>query len=311
MAAPENRPAATVRRGRAYWLRLAVLFVIGLPAALYLVWPVVLANQFTRPARVPLNGISPADAGLAYQDITLTASDGVRIASWYVPSENGVAIVLVHGILGNRAGVLPVAAMLAKHGYGLLMIDMRAHGESGGDAWASWLAERDVLAGVDFLKARPEVMPGRVAVWGFSAGAQTVILAAARTGDIGAVAADAPGWTQLKDEPFGSYSVKKLLLAPQDWVYITVVEQVYTRGNGTPTAVIDDIAAIAPRPLLLIVGGENPNEVHFAQNYLAHAGEPKQLWLIPDARHGDKWARHPGEYEAHLIEFFDGWLNDR
>ena len=36
------------------------------------------------------------------------------------------------------------------------MLDMRSHGDSGGDKWSSWLAERDVLAGLSYLQTRPE-----------------------------------------------------------------------------------------------------------------------------------------------------------
>ena len=33
---------------------------------------------------------TPADAGLRYEDVTLTADDGVRLRAWYVPAENAV-----------------------------------------------------------------------------------------------------------------------------------------------------------------------------------------------------------------------------
>lgn len=72
---------------------------------------------------------------------------------------------------------------------------------------------------------------------------------------------------------------------------------------------IDDEAAIAPRPLLLIAGAQNRYEVRFTQNYYDHAGEPKDLWTIPDAGHGDKWQLHPQEYEEHVSSFFDRWLS--
>lgn len=292
-----------------FWLRLGAFGLLALVVIFYIARPVILADQFTHPPRAPLNGASPRDVGLGYQDVTLTTSDGIRIAAWYVPGANGAAIVLVHGIGSNRAGMLPVAAMLARHGYGLLLIDMRAHGESGGDAWSSWLSERDVLAAVDYLKARPEVH--RIGLMGFSAGATTVLHAAAHSQEVGAVAADAPAWTRVTDEPIALYSPRKLLVIPQDLVYQEAVDLLYLRGAGTPTGVIDDVPLISPRPLLLIAGQMNPNEVLFARNYYDHAGRPKQLWLLPDAGHGDKVALHPLEYEQHLADFFDGWITAR
>src|SRR5689334_8486688 len=142
MAASE--PAKKPRRWLR-WLLNAALTVIGLVVMLNLAVPVVLAGRLTHPERTPLGGKSPADVGLAYQDVRLTTSDGVSIAGWYVAGTNRAAIVMVHGLGENRSFPLPVAAMLARHGYNLLIIDMRAHGDSGGDSWSSWLAERDVL----------------------------------------------------------------------------------------------------------------------------------------------------------------------
>ena len=78
-------------------------------------------------------------------------ADGVRLAAWYVPSRNGAAIVLVHGGGGDRDGLKLHAALLARHGYGVLLYDERGRGASGGRSNAfGWDWAADVEASVDF-----------------------------------------------------------------------------------------------------------------------------------------------------------------
>jgi uncharacterized protein len=47
-----------------------------------------------------------------------------------VPSRNRAAVIALHGIGSDRLGVERHARMLARHGYGVLALDLRGHGES-------------------------------------------------------------------------------------------------------------------------------------------------------------------------------------
>src|SRR5262249_11952999 len=53
---------------------------------------------------------------------------------WELRPENdrGDAVILLHGLGDNRAGMAGYADLLALHGYSVLMPDARAHGASGG-----------------------------------------------------------------------------------------------------------------------------------------------------------------------------------
>jgi hypothetical protein len=42
--------------------------------------------------------------------------------------------------------------------------------------------------------------------------------------------------------------------------------------------------------------------------YYRLAGEPKQIWKIPDARHIQGITAHPKEYERRVVSFFDDAL---
>ena len=113
---------------------MLVTFVVG---------PAVAATNVPRPEI----GATPASAGLAYQDVTLTTADGVRLAGWYVPSSNGAAVVLRHGAGSTRSNVLPEAEVLARHGFGVLLVDARGHGQSDGRAMDfGWHGDADIDA---------------------------------------------------------------------------------------------------------------------------------------------------------------------
>ena len=89
------------------------------------------------PPRFPIGEVSPADLGLDYIDVTLSTEDSLTLRGWYIPSTNQAAVILVHAFSGNRTGTIYHAALLAKHGYGVLLYDTRTQGESEGDLGAA------------------------------------------------------------------------------------------------------------------------------------------------------------------------------
>ena len=111
--------------------------------------------MMTNAAPMPLGDATPSDVGLEYEDVELRTADGVRLEAWYVPSENGAAVVLLAGAGSTRDGEVERAAALAGEGFGVLMLDVRGHGGSGGQAnLMGWYGELDVKPGIDYLLAR-------------------------------------------------------------------------------------------------------------------------------------------------------------
>ena len=70
-----------------------------------------------------------AETKLSAKPVTVASRDVSRCAS-----NNGAIIIFLHGSPGNRNQLLPVAMALNEHGYGVLLVDMPGHGESGGRA---------------------------------------------------------------------------------------------------------------------------------------------------------------------------------
>lgn len=300
------------RFSRRYWLNLIgfslVAIVVGYFAYVYLGVSYFMAKGFTEPKRMEVCCVTPADKGLAYEDVELTTKDGVTIRGWYVPSQNRAAVILLHSMASNRLGTMDHARMFAKHGYGVMMIDLRVHGESGGDLLTFGGDEYlDVSAAVDYLQARPDLDLERIGVMGLSLGASASILAGARDSRLAAVAADAPGSTVFKDwaQPETFYDS---LYVPFDHMFFFYLHRV--DGVTDPLSVTDAVAQISPRPLLLIGGmsGGSTLEKRSVEQYFAAANEPKQKLILSNTPHIGGLSTHPREYEESVIQFFDTWL---
>jgi fermentation-respiration switch protein FrsA (DUF1100 family) len=63
-------------------------------------------------------------------------------------------------------------------------------------------------------------------------------------------------------------------------------------------------------PLLLIAGGDDRlATLEEAKTLYARARRPKQLWVIPGARHVDFHYHYPTEYERRVLAFLRRRLN--
>ena len=100
-------------------------------------------------------------------------------------------------IMGHKP-FLVLADYLTRRGVAVLRFDDRGVGESGGDFASATTLDftRDVLAGVEYLKTRPEIDPNRIGLIGHSEGGLIAPLAASQSSDVAfIVLMAAPGTT--------------------------------------------------------------------------------------------------------------------
>jgi fermentation-respiration switch protein FrsA (DUF1100 family) len=290
---------------RGYWLRLGgfTLVVLALPALVLLVY--LLQRQLdllVTPVRQPLDE-TPADFNLAYEDVILTSSDGLKLAAWYVPGVLPDAIILIHGINTNRAVMLPTAVLLAEAGYHVLLIDLRGHGESEGDliSYGYWEA-LDVQAGADYLADRPDVED--VGVLGTSLGGAAVVRAAAADPRLEAVVIQI-SFSSLPDAIEDAVDV--LTIFPK-WPFAPLLVALAEWRVGLEIGEVDsarDLATMAPRPVLIIhTTDDHLFPVSHATKMYEAAQEPKELWIIEGLGHEDPAVTNESEYRARIIPFF-------
>ncbi|MBE7514663.1 MAG: alpha/beta hydrolase [Anaerolineales bacterium] len=209
----------TFRRWKDRWLyhrRLLFLVLLEVLLTLYLLLPAYIVYFNLRPARLPITEMPPELINIA-QEVALSTSDGITLSGWYIPPQNGAVIIALHGLGSNRLGVLPHTLMLAEQGYGVLMMDMRAHGASGGEVFADgWNSAVDVRAMVDYLQSHPEVE--HIGALGLSAGAISILHAGAAIEAIEAFVADGTGVAAIEDLLDPLFHIP---LLPGSWCRIT------------------------------------------------------------------------------------------
>ena len=117
----------------------------------------VIQDTAPSPSQVEI----PNDLPFEVEEVTFLSEDGIQIAGWYIPSKNGVTIILLHGYSNNRLGMRWHAERLIEADYGVLMYDERASGESGGKYRSyGWEDERDVGGAIAYLN-----QPTRGKLW--------------------------------------------------------------------------------------------------------------------------------------------------
>ena len=293
----ERRP-----KGCAYWRNLLAfafgMLILGSAFVFYGVLPVLYAFRRAHPDRIPVCCTDPADYGLAYEDVSIESADGAVLRGWYIRSRNGAAVVLAHGIGGNRMAVLEQGAFLAQEGYGALLLDLRAHGESGGDAVT--FGGEDIRAAVEWLESQPDV-GGKIGAAGYSLGGLQALQAAAGMPRIAAVLADGAAPNVFADTPAPD-RVPRWLDLPFQWVTFQVWAVLGVTG---PMPLTEAIQKISPRPILLIAGGASDYETAMQAGFLRAAGEGGSLWEIPGAGHNGGWALQTEEYKRRMAGFFN------
>jgi fermentation-respiration switch protein FrsA (DUF1100 family) len=73
----------------------------------------------------------------------------------------------------------------------------------------------------------------------------------------------------------------------------------------------DVVARIAPRAVLLVYAGHGAGGEELNVDFYRAAGQPKELWKIPEARHVGGYRARPAEYERRIVGFFDRELLGR
>ncbi|HTS12826.1 MAG TPA: alpha/beta hydrolase [Candidatus Limnocylindrales bacterium] len=250
-----------------------------------------------------------ARTGATKEDFTVRAPGVVELRGWKVrpPSPTGDWVLLFHGVSDNRTGTLGPAEFLLRHGYSVVMMDSRAHGESGGDMVTyGWKERYDTVAITNALFAGEHVR--HLFALGVSMGAAVALQSAAVEPCIEAVVAESP-FANFREV---SYDYAGMGISP--WLgktifrpAVTVALHTVQREGGFNPDDVSPEKAVAARPFpVLLVCGTWDHRIpcrHAERIYRAAIG-PKELWIVPRSGHAAALGRAPAEYERRVIAFF-------
>jgi len=289
--------------GRLRWLRRAGIAFGSMVAALWLIVPIGVALLATHRPRAE---VEPAALGHPYERVTVTTTDGLRLAGWYVRSRNGAAVISYP----TRVGKLPQGRMLVRRGYGLLLLDARGYDGSQGDPNVfGWDDAKDIDAAVSWLQRQPDVRDGRIGGIGFSVGGEMLLQAAAHNTGLRAVVSDGAGFRSVHEE---------LLYGPRGW-FTSLPEQAVQSvaltvmtGTRPPPSLKDLVRRITPpQHVFFVYAGHGAGGEEFNPDFYAATAASRAIWKIPEAGHTGGYQARPREYERRVIGFFDHALLER
>jgi len=223
---------------------------------------------------------TPTQLGLAYEDVYFMAADGVRLHAWWLPaSTEKVAgtVLFLHGNAENISTHIGSVAWLPSQRFNVFLFDYRGYGLSQDKPHLKGL-HLDVEAALTTVIQRVGTS-SKLIVFGQSLGASLAITSLAISAHRHLIKA------LVIDSAFSSYrDITREKLA-NFWLTWAFQLPLSLAVNNTYRP-LEDIARLAPIPILIIHGtADKTIPAHHAQRLYAAAGEPKQLWLIPNKYH--------------------------
>jgi alpha-beta hydrolase superfamily lysophospholipase len=94
-----------------------------------------------------------------YDTVTLKTESGIFIDAWYAKPDSVAkgTVILFHGIMANKGMLLPEAAEFRNDGYNVMLVDFRAHGNSGGQITTIGVKEsEEVKLAYDYIFQQEE-----------------------------------------------------------------------------------------------------------------------------------------------------------
>jgi pimeloyl-ACP methyl ester carboxylesterase len=290
------------------WLRRLVIAVFALAfVVLFVVLPIggsflITNSRFRFTERGPRD---PEQIGLSVTPAEFSSSDGIPLRGWWSPGEaSKPVIIFCHGLNRSRLEVLERAAESNRRGYGVLLFDLRNHGESGRAYTTIGIHEsRDVCAARKFVEQkagpRPQVL------WGVSMGASSALLAAPQCPGAAAVISDSSFLTFR--ETIGhhvgllfrlpSFPIANLIVAITEW------RVGFDADDGDVEAAVRNINV----PILFIAGSADRRMPPALAERLMNASRnaTKQLLVIPGAGHGEAFSTDRETYLNSVYRFLE------
>lgn len=177
----EILPAVKGGRG---WAVLAVRNLLLVAAGLVLLYGGLCAYMFFRQESYlffPERALTatPKTFGMAFEDLRLRTSDGVRIHGWFVPRQGARGtLLLFHGNAGTLSDRVDKIRLFHDLGWNVLAVDYRGYGESEGSPSEEG-TYADGAAAVEEALRRGET-PDRLVLYGESLGGAVAVEAAGR-----------------------------------------------------------------------------------------------------------------------------------
>jgi uncharacterized protein len=294
-------------------LLFIVLFMVFLSAVLFIIGPAMLLQPHRRTMehyRRTTNILHPSDLSLPFEELKLNTAEGIALSCWLISAGERArgTVIFLHGVSECRIVGLPIARRLHAVGFNVFLYDSRRHGESGGSVCTYGFYEKlDVSTIINYLESRQDLTLGRIGLMGSSMGAAVAIQVAALDARVTAVVAES-GFASLR-KVYDEYQ-KRMTKIPWHYLRNLVIKRSEQIGHFKASLVSPVEAVKQVHVPLFLMHGTADNKIPSSASELVfrNAHEPKELWLIPGARHNDMVEKGGEEYFTRIVGFFERTL---
>ncbi len=123
---------------------------------------------------------TPDSIGIAYESVTISANDGIKLHGWYIRAQQSDGVLLfLHGNAGNISHRLDSIKIFNELGFDIFIFDYRGYGKSEGKPSEEG-TYRDADAAWTYLTQQRNVVPQDIVIFGRSLGASIASYLASR-----------------------------------------------------------------------------------------------------------------------------------
>lgn len=267
------------------------------------------ARQVTRPERPALQDgyvMTPFETGADYENVTFAPQRGAHILEgWWLghPATKRV-IVGCTGYRGSKSLLVGIGTALWRAGYNVLLFDYHGHGTGRGTPVTLGYRElQDFYGALNYVRGR--IPAAQIGVIGYSMGASIAIMGSAKRQEVRAVVADSPFASHVD---VVAHSVSRVLHVSGRPIALLAdyfLPQI-AGYRGRDVEPVREVAAIAPRPILVIHGVADTMVPfkHGEQVYKA-AKQPKEFWAGEGAEHCGTYFLDRPAYCKRVATFFE------
>lgn len=249
-----------------------------------------------------------------FEQLTLTSRDGLKLSGYYLPASTPTdkLVILTHGYLGHAKQMGLFGQYYYNDlGYNIFMPDARGHGKSEGTYYGfGWPDRLDLIdwthSLVKKLGADTEVV-----YHGLSMGASTVLMASGveeLPRQVKAIIADSPYKSVYQ---LFKYQMNRMFHLPAFPLLdsTSVLTKIRAGYSFREASTLKEVKK-ANIPILYIHGESDtfvPTEM--AKDLYLHTSSDAELFLVPNANHGESFALAGDKYKMKIDQFLNRYIN--
>lgn len=233
---------------------------------------------------------TPSDAGLPYEDVWFTASDGTSLHGWFIPGDgvSNKTLIWFHGNAGNISDRLDnLTLMRHRIGANIFIFDYRGYGHSKGKPSEQGLY-LDGEAALDYLISERDVEPHNLVLFGRSLGCAVAVEMAMRRPHAGLIL----------ESPFTSVSAMAQRLYPLIAPILPVRWLVKSRFDT-----LSKMERVQSPVLVMHGNNDQMVPISMGKQIFEAANEPRHFYAIEGAGHNNTYIVGGEAYFATLDDF--------